>query len=67
MGMNSTWETYMLSTSQMPLTQQRKDASLGKGLNPAQDHKDGLLKESPKLLELACCSYQPKTLSYLQP
>jgi hypothetical protein len=30
-------------------------------------HKDGLSKESPKSLELACCSYRPKILSCLQP
>lgn len=51
----------------MPLIRLRRGASLAKELNPGQDHKDGPSKVFPGLLELACYSYLPKTLSYLQP
>ena len=47
--------------------QQRRGTSPEKERNRVQDHKDGPWKESPELLELACCSYRLKTGSCLQP
>ena len=35
--------------------------------NHVQDHMDDPWMESPELLEQACCSYPPETLSYLRP
>lgn len=57
----------LLNAFQMPLILQKRGTSLLKELNPVLGHKDGLSKESPKSLELACCSYRPKILSCLQP
>lgn len=50
----------------MQLIQQRRGTLPLKERNHGLDHKDDPSKESPKLLEPVCCSYQLRTLSYLQ-
>ena len=47
--------------------QQRRGTWHGREQSHEQDHRDGPWKGSPGLQELACCSYPPRTWSYLQP
>lgn len=56
----------VINAFQRQLTQQRIGISLVTEQSRVQDRKDGPLKGSPVLQELACCSYQLKILSCLQ-